>query len=430
MKIVRLRHGVSDSPQGRYMLRNRRGAEARRPQVWQARQAAQEGAVSFSLVLPRLVLNIPQQLLMALVPFLQLPRPSAATKAVPSEINARSASMPWLEAEPTVWVKEGRRTPNITPTGPSVTSGTGNTVQVTAAPHDTGSTVPSGGPGQGANTRVAGQHSPAQMANDSLPLPASITSILHMTVMQNQVGRGAHTRRTSRQPAALAPKAPSSISLARPAAAVHAPLLFLLPGQMFGRVSMPAARSDNAAMPYLSDPWSPVRQPQPPAVLTAAAVAPKQAETDHYSGPAAAQAGQQLVWRAALDGESGRGDLLSTQSGPRTSGVPAYPSPLPANHARAPAYPNPQFATGSSLVHLALMQETVVHTVKKQVTLELEHQREALARHAAPPSRANAPAGRTMALAEGMTNEAVVQLLLSKLRTLLQEERFRQGWIR
>ena len=88
------------------------------------------------------------------------------------------------------------------------------------------------------------------------------------------------------------------------------------------------------------------------------------------------------------------------------------------------------FAGGASPTHLVLLQETVVHTVRRQVTREMEHQRQLLAREHAQAAQSRRPAASTAAAGESVTSDAVVQQLLHKLRSLLQEERFRQGLIR
>jgi hypothetical protein len=95
-----------------------------------------------------------------------------------------------------------------------------------------------------------------------------------------------------------------------------------------------------------------------------------------------------------------------------------------------PAPPSLPYAGGASLTHLALVQETVVHMAKQQVMREMEHQRQLLDRQLAQSTQSRQPAAGTAAIEASVTSDALVQQLLHKLRSLLQEERFRQGLIR
>lgn len=377
--------------------------------------------LAISLALPRTRPGAAYTSLLGILPFSSLSRRPRPGLPIPARGEARLPATPWIAANLPVWMVQGGSAPD------QPLPAERRTLDRPSAP------IP--------------QWRDAPIIH--LELLATLSPILRVAAQQQAQGiRGTRRRQqplpvTPRLIAPLPPTVLTSIHLiqqARPGPSAQPPLAARTVWPL-----MPATHATAAAR--LDAPGAePLPMPRQPASPLDAEHAPAQPETFEESLLVFREEG--APWQAARPVQPTSPPVRPVPG----HADPAQPLPLVWRDAPLPALPDPprfererlptpavQGAADSlqapgpysvpALSHLVAVQDRLIQSVKREMTVEVERQRREFDRLLAQQARMH-PAHRTAPGGMEIVSDAVVQALWHKLRTLWQEERFRQGYIR
>jgi hypothetical protein len=387
---------------------------------------SQGGAFPLSLLLPRVLLNSRYQILARNLPFLGLNRQRPTSLPVLAHSHVRHDSMPWGTSEPAVWITG--RAPSPSPTLPAAP----------ARPSDERRT-----PNEPSLGTVVSL--PVNQENH-LQLLAALSPVMHEVVRgQTQANGGRRSTGNTFAPNmqfSLPQMNPVHVNMLKQAWIRGATVRQLLTINLWYRVppvNLPQEVEDSPTIPPMNQSnvslvfgvaQGETSQPAAPGQgrdqRTVASTMSSQAASPRQSRSAEPA---YLVWRAMAPQE-------------QTMARPAHRERMVAGQEER-AGANTGYGSGGSrqapgpyvappLSQMVSLQQTIIQSVERQVTVEMERQRMEMARELSRQSRnaQNRAAIDATSAPAAIVSDALVQTLLQKMRTLLQDERFRQGYIR
>ena len=394
---------------------------------------SQGGAFPLSLLLPRVLRTSRYQTLAHNLPFLGLNRQRPTSLPVLAHSHARYGSMPWGTSEPAVWMTGRAPSPNR--------------AQPTAPAHIRDEQRTSSEPLPSAVVSFPVIH------ENNLQLLAALSPVMHEVVREqtqaNGGKRGMGATLAPRMQISLPQVNPLHVNMLRQAwirGATVRQLLTMnlwhrLPPQNLPSASLPQEIEDSPTNPPMNQQnvslvFGVVQGETPqPAASEQRIGTGQRSVAPAVSGQAASPQPSQLappahlVWRAMAPQEQAMARPVNRER--MVAGREEHAGFDTGNgNGSSRQAPGPYVAP--PLSQMVSLQQTIVQSVERQVTVEMERQRVEMARELSRQSRIAQSRAATEALSAptAIVSDALVQTLLQKMRTLLQEERFRQGYIR